>query len=63
MTPAEYLDLARDSATGEYTVRVRVDSKRQPTRDYFTDDRDDAEATFAAMVREERARGRSASRD
>lgn len=42
----------RKASTGEYVVRVLLDGKRCEERCYYTDDKGDARATWAAMVAE-----------
>ena len=43
--------------TDEFIVEVRQDGVRNESRDYFTDDLDDAQATIKHMVKEARERG------
>lgn len=43
--------------TGEYIVEVRINGIRNESRDYFTDELDDAIATCKHMCKEARERG------
>ncbi len=42
----------RDADSGDWVVRVLVNGKHSEARTYYTSDRDDAHATFRAMVAE-----------
>jgi len=43
--------------TGEYIVEVRINGIRNESRDYFTDELDDAQATCVILCEDARKRG------
>jgi hypothetical protein len=51
------LRLRRKSSTEEWVVRVWVDGRYSEDATYYTDDKEDAQATMAAMASQFQAQG------